>query len=102
MLRYKDGLRLTFPCYQCSHIGPRRQGTVFKQRIRWLAKLDCGHTKFCGYVAPPDELRAKGLLTKEKPDPRIAQAVAKQRDEVERERREFEARQEHFTRGKYL
>lgn len=57
-----NGKRIKMICTGCGgDSGTWREGRAFRNRIRWVAQLDCGHIQVMGYVAPIDTLEEMGL-----------------------------------------
>lgn len=103
LVRYRTGLRINAKCNFC---GAPRKATVFQEGARWMAKMDCGHLGFRGWVRPPEELEKEGLVNAQTTeDPRVA-AKRLQIEQDERYRAEervrYELRKHDFTRSKYL
>ena len=66
-VRFVNGLKLKrFFCPRCL---ARRDGTVYRERWRWRAKLTCGHHKMLGMVLPIEELERRGYVNYD-PDPK--------------------------------
>lgn len=96
-IRFKNGMKTKVLCHRC---GIKVNATIYQQRIRWIAKLECPHSKkHLGYTMPQEELIKKQLVSVDNPnrDPRVkaarelAQAEIEQR---EKELREFAKRQQ--------
>lgn len=65
----------------CTFCGARREGKIFQEGARWMARLSCGHISFKGWVQDPDELERLGMVNSDKSkDPR-AEAKMKQEQE---------------------
>jgi hypothetical protein len=81
-IRYRNGL-IVEGMY-CSFCGARRTGRIFQEKARWMAKLECGHISFKGWVRDPATLEAEGLVNpKTERDPR-AVSIERQREEDRR------------------
>lgn len=104
-IRYKNGLKMKVMCYRC---GTKVPATIYQQRIRWIAKLECPHAKkHMGYTMPQDELIKKQLVSTDnsRNDPRVKATREQAEFDIQQKEAEHEAyrlRQKDFTRPKYM
>ena len=83
---YKNGLKTKVFCARC---GNNIDATIYQKRARWIAELKCVHgMKVMGYVAPPDELVKRGLITKESDNKSIIESRNAAHREWERDIKE--------------
>jgi hypothetical protein len=93
-IRYRNGLKVKgmYCAFCCSRV----TGTVYREKLRWMAKLSCGHLSFRGWIAPPEELEKRGLLNEQLSQQKKARDLREQLDQMNeeeaRERLRFEMR----------
>lgn len=103
--RFHNGKRMQVMCHRC---GTKVQATIYQQRIRWIARLECPHAKkHMGYTMPQVELIKKQLVSVDNSahDPGVIASREHAKKEIElaeREKRDFAKRQQEFTNRKYL